>query len=124
MKLYHGTNETRARIILTEGLLPQPINLRIWNKGGTAKPRPEHRATSVYLCNNLELALSYAQYAARKEGCSPAILTIALPHTENLRADDDYLRISNPLDYRNWETAFLITGQVAHESSISPEFIS
>lgn len=101
MKLFHGTNETRARTILIEGLKPMPIDLRIWNKGKHTKPRPEHRATSVYLTNNLQLALSYAQYAARKEGCYPAILTIALPHTENLRVDDDYLRISNPLDYRN-----------------------
>jgi hypothetical protein len=60
----------------------------------------------------------------RKEGCYPAVLTIALPHTENLRVDDDYYRISNPLDYKNWETAFLITVQVAHESSIEPEYIS
>jgi hypothetical protein len=124
MKLYHGTNDSRARIILKEGLKPMPINLRIWNKGGISKSRPTQRDRYVYLTRSLILALSYAKKAASKESCFPAILTVELPHTDNLRVDDDYLRISNPLDYKNWETSFLTMDQVAHEGEIQPNYLT
>lgn len=124
MKLYHGTTTESARIILKEGLKPMPIDLRIWNKGVGNKPRPSHRDTSVYLAGTIILALSYAQMAARKKGDFPAILTIDLPHTENLRVDDDYMWIANPMYSKNWEVAFNTTMQVAHKGEIPPRYLS
>jgi hypothetical protein len=124
MKLFHGTNVSRAYKILVEGLSPQPIENRIWNFRGKSSARPSHRDTSVYLAGHIQLALMYAKRAARKENCEPAIITVELPSLDRLCVDDDYLRIANPLDYKNWMPCFATTCQVAYEGSISKRYVS
>jgi len=127
---YHGTSSFRIVQILKEGLKPQPLESRIWNKNGFTHLRPKHRATSVYLTVSMGAAYSFAIKASsidskRHCNCSiPIVLRIPYKVLDQSRffPDDDYLwhqkrTVVQPGD---WLRSIKETHRIAYNGTIPP----